>query len=251
MKTICVIPARYASSRFPGKPLALIDGKPMIQWVYQQAAKCKMIDDVIVATDDTRIENACAGFGAGVVMTDPALPSGTDRVYAAIKDTACDVVINLQGDEPFIRPDLLDDIAGLFDDAHIRIATPIKKITDPAELTDPNLVRVVRDKNNYALYFSRAAIPYSRGIQDPLERLAGNDFFKHIGIYAYRKKTLSELTRLPESPLEKTERLEQLRFLENGYPIYTHLTDYDSLSVDTPQDLENANQQIKLKKEKL
>jgi len=250
MKIVCVIPARYASSRFPGKPLAIIDGKPMIQWVYQRALQCKKINDVFVATDDERIKKVCTGFGAGVIMTDPGLASGTDRVFAAIKDKACDVVINLQGDEPFIRPDLLDDIAGLFNDRRIRIATPIKKIINPAELTDPNLVRVVRDKNNFALYFSRASIPYSRGMKNPEERLAGNDFYKHIGIYAYRKKTLSELTRLAESPLEKTERLEQLRFLENGYRIYTYLTDYDSLSVDTPQDLENANQLIKLKKEK-
>lgn len=250
MKVACVIPARYASSRFPGKPLALLDGKPMIQWVYNRAIKSKNIDQVIVATDDKRIADVCAGFSAKVVMTDPSLASGTDRVYQAIKNEQVDVVVNLQGDEPFISPDLLDEIAGLFSNPAIKIATPIKKITNPFELTDPNLVRVVRDINNYALYFSRAAIPFSRDIESSNERLLQHTFFKHIGIYAYRKDVLGALTRLPESTLEKTERLEQLRFLENGYPIYTHVTRYESLSVDTQQDLENANQQIKLKKEK-
>ncbi len=249
MKIVCVIPARYASSRFPGKPLALIDGKPMIQWVYKRAMQCSNISRVFVATDDTRIAAACAAFSAPVVMTAPELPSGTDRVYAAIKDLDVDVVINLQGDEPFILPDLLDEMAALFADEQIQIATPIKKIGSTDDLNDPNLVRVVRDINGNALYFSRASIPFSRGIDAAGERLKHHTFYKHIGIYAYRKKILAELTHLQESALEKTERLEQLRFLENGYRIYTHITSYESVSIDTPQDLEQANQLIKTKKE--
>ena len=249
MNIVCVIPARYASSRFPGKPLALIDGKPMIQWVYRRAMRCSNISRVFVATNDTRIAAACAAFSAPVVMTAPDLPSGTDRVYAAIKDLDVDVVINMQGDEPFVRPDLLDELAALFADEQIQIATPIKKINSTSDLNDPNLVRVVRDVDGNALYFSRASIPFSRGIDDSGERLKRHTFYKHIGIYAYRKNILAELTHLRESSLEKTERLEQLRFLENGFRIYTHITSYESISIDTPHDLEQANQQIKTKKE--
>jgi len=247
MKFVCVIPARYASSRLPGKPLALIGGKPMVQHVYERAAGAAKIDEVIVATDDRRILDAVQEFGGKAVMTDPALPSGTDRVYQAIKDQPdVDVVINLQGDEPFIEPQLLNQLCAVFEEQpEVRIATPIKRIKEAADLENPNLVRVTRDKNGFALYFTRSVIPYLR---DEKERALWHErapFYKHVGIYSYRKDCLAELTALEQSSLEQIEKLEQLRFLENGYRIYTLITDYESLSVDTADDLEKVNRFIK------
>ncbi|MCB0281168.1 MAG: 3-deoxy-manno-octulosonate cytidylyltransferase [Calditrichae bacterium] len=239
MKTICVIPARYASSRLPGKPLAEIAGKPMIQWVYEQASKANNIDEVIVATDHTAIKKAVENFNGMAVMTAPELPSGTDRVYAAIKEKSADIVINLQGDEPFISEKILENLVNVFENPEVEIATAVKKIEKEADISNPNVVKVTRASNGFALYFSRSAIPFIRDNRTPGENLSV--FYKHIGIYAYRKSCLEKLTELGESNLERSEKLEQLRFLENNYRIFTILTDYESISVDTPDDLKKAN----------
>ena len=243
MTTICVIPARYASSRLPGKPLALIADKPMIQWVYQQAVKADKIDRVIVATDHEKIKNAVESFGGEAVLTDPNLASGTDRVAATVQNIDADIVINLQGDEPFVEVELLNKMVSAFSDSNINMATPVRKIKSEEDLNDPNLVRVTKDINNYALYFTRNVIPFLRDCTRD-EWLKNFTYYKHVGIYAYRKEFLLKLTALPEGQLERAERLEQLRVLENGYKIFTVETDYDSISVDTPDDLERVNQLI-------
>jgi len=215
----------------------------MIQWVYERAIRANLVDRVIIATDYEQIHSTVINFGGESILTNPDLPSGTDRVAAAVSDLSADVIINLQGDEPFISSELLSDMTKPFSNSDISIATPIKKIQLFEELDDPNLVRVVKDKNNYALYFTRSVIPHIRGIE---KKYWLNDFtfYKHIGIYAYRKNILEEITNLPESSLEKAERLEQLRFLENGYKIYTVETTYNSISIDTPEDLLNVNDKI-------
>lgn len=237
----CVIPARYGSKRLPGKPLRLIDEKPMIQWVYEQAAKAKYMDMVIVATDHKKIFDTVKEFGGNAVMTSATHSSGTDRVAEAVGELDVDVVINVQGDEPFISPGLLDHMAKLFDRPEIDIATAVHRITDGQDLGNPNLVRVTRDKNHFALYFTRSVIPYFRDEPDQAKWLECTEYYKHIGLYAYRKRTLMEITKLPQSPLERAERLEQLRMLENGYPIYTLLTEYESICVDTEEDLIKVN----------
>ncbi len=249
MNVWCVIPARYGSTRFPGKPLALIGDKPMIQWVYEKALQAKSIDRVLVATDDRRILQTVQDFGGQAVMTPSELPSGTDRVAFAVKDEAVDVVINLQGDEPFVQPELLDALADVFaqrDDVHL--ATPIKRITRYEELIDPNLVRVVIDKDGWALYFTRSVIPYLRDVPEQSSWPEHFPFFKHVGIYAYRKEFLLEFTKWASGALEQAERLEQLRVLENGRKIFTVQTEYESFSVDTPQDLKKINQLLTQKK---
>jgi 3-deoxy-manno-octulosonate cytidylyltransferase (CMP-KDO synthetase) len=242
-----VIPARYASSRFPGKPLALIGDKPMIQWVYEAATKAAQIEEVLVATDHEAIFKKVNGFGGKAIMTASDLPSGTDRVYQAVKNEQADIIINLQGDEPFVSASLLDSLVNVFKDKSIRIATPVTLIKTQMEVSDPNIVKVVRDSNGFALYFSRAAIPYHRDNSN-YNNVDYQPYFKHIGIYAYSKSCLEQLTNLAESSLEKAERLEQLRFIENGYKIFTILTDYNSISVDTPDDLEKVNQMLQEKK---
>lgn len=244
MKAICIIPARYASTRFPGKPLAKIGDKPMIQWVYERCRQARKIDRVVVATDDKRIERAVLNFGGQVLMTPKNLPSGSDRVAFAARRFDADIVVNVQGDEPLIQADLLDQIVSVFQDKRIQIATPVKKIQNQAQLSDANLVRVVRDNQHFALYFSRSVIPYLRDIPNKDIWLEKHTFFKHIGVYAYRDEVLQEITKLPPSDLEQAERLEQLRFLENGYRVFTVETDYESLSVDTREDLNKINQLI-------
>lgn len=244
MRTICVIPARYASTRLPGKPLKKIGGKPMIELVYKKALRAKNINQVIVATDDDRIFNVVKDFGGNAAMTDPGLPSGTDRVYEAIKNIQTDIVINLQGDEPYIESELLEKLVDVFVNENIQIATPICKIENESEITDPNIVKVVKDLNGFALYFSRSQIPFLRDFEKSNITSENHTFYKHIGIYAYRKKCLTQLTQLDESALEKTEKLEQLRFLENGFKIYTVVSDYNSIGVDTPEDLEKINKMI-------
>ncbi|NOX88079.1 MAG: 3-deoxy-manno-octulosonate cytidylyltransferase [Calditrichaeota bacterium] len=245
MNVICVIPARYGSTRFPGKPLTLIGQKPMIRWVYERAVTAAKIDRVLVATDDERIASAVRSFGGEAVLTPSELPSGTDRVAAAVKDENADVVINLQGDEPFVKADLLDALVQVFEDhPEVQIATPIKRIESDHDLFDPNLVRVVKDKNGWALFFTRATIPYLRDIEDRAKWLNNFPFFKHVGIYAYRKDFLMKMTHWSQSSLEKAEKLEQLRVLENGGKIFTIETDYESVSVDTPEDLKKVNKII-------
>ncbi|WP_456443464.1 3-deoxy-manno-octulosonate cytidylyltransferase [Caldithrix abyssi] len=245
MKAVCVIPARFGSSRFPGKPLAKILDKPMIQWVYERASKATLFEKVLVATDDRRIADTVTRFGGAVCLTPSEVPSGTDRVALAVKDLDVDVVVNLQGDEPLIQPELLDELVSVFQ-AHqqVQMATPIKRITDYEDLINPNLVRVVKDKDHFAIYFSRSVIPYLRDVPCQKEWHKNFDYYKHVGIYAYRKEFLLKLTALPPGHLEQAEKLEQLRVLENGFKIYTIETDYNSVSVDTPEELNQLNERL-------
>lgn len=239
---IGIIPARYASTRFPGKPLAIIDGKTMIERVYNQAKK--ILDYVYVATDDLKIETAVKNFGGNVVMTSTLHQSGTDRCAEALSiirnfhTFAFDVVINIQGDEPFIQPDQIKRLMGCFDKPETQIATLAKTIEGDG-IFDPNNVKVVKNKNNEALLFSRSAIPYIRGRETNLWS-ASHTYLKHIGIYAYRVEILNKLTTLQQTSLELAESLEQLRWLENGYKIRIELTDFETISIDTPQDLEKV-----------
>ena len=235
MQVVGVIPARYESSRLQGKPLALIGGRPMIQHVYERAAQSTLLGELLVATDDERIFRAVEDFGGRVVMTSPECPSGTDRVAEAAGPIEADVVVNIQGDEPFLSPRVLDQLVEPFhDDAALEMSTVAREIDDEAALADPNVVKVVRDLRGDALYFSRSLVPHPRrpGVQPTLE---------HIGLYAFRKSFLLEYAKMAPTPLERAEALEQLRALENGRKIRVVLTrDHLGLSVDTPVDLERA-----------
>lgn len=237
-----IIPARYASTRFPGKPLARIGTQSMIARVYGQVKKA--VDDVWVATDDQRIYEECTRIGANVVMTSPDHPSGTDRINEAVRLIGCksDVVINVQGDEPFINPQQITDLKSCFDDTDTHIATLARKF-DVAKgfeaLFDPNLVKVVFSRNMQALYFSRSIIPYVRGVEWK-EWLDKTTFYSHVGVYAYRREVLSQVTALPRSSHEIAESLEQLRWLDNGYKIKVAVTEHPTIGIDTPADLEAA-----------
>lgn len=243
MKFIGIIPARYASTRFPGKPLADMDGKPMIQRVYEQVKG--VLDAVCVATDNVRIEEAVKAFGGEVVMTSDQHRSGTDRCYEAYCKVGqgYDVVVNIQGDEPFIQPKQIEILKGCFTDDSIQIATLVKPFRpdDDFETTlfNANSPKVVLNKNSEALYFSRSIIPYMRG-KHYKEWLPNHTYYKHIGLYAYRATTLQEITRLPQSSLELAESLEQLRWLENGYKIKVGITEQETIGIDTPEDMERA-----------
>jgi 3-deoxy-manno-octulosonate cytidylyltransferase (CMP-KDO synthetase) len=236
-----IIPARYASTRFPGKPLVMIKGKTMINRVYLQATK--ILKHVCVATDDPRIEEEVIRFGGKVIMTSSLHQSGTDRCaealekFKVIANTNFDVVINIQGDEPFIQPEQLIKLMHCFDDKGIDIATLVKPFQSKDDIFSPNHVKVVLNKNNRAMYFSRATIPFLRN-KDVATWKDNHTYYKHIGIYAYRSNVLDEITKLPPSSLEKSESLEQLRWLENGYVIMAEKTEFESVSVDTPEDLE-------------
>jgi 3-deoxy-manno-octulosonate cytidylyltransferase (CMP-KDO synthetase) len=248
MKFICIIPARYGSTRFPGKPLMRIAGSPMIEWVYRRAAQVKLFDKVIVATDDQRIVQAVNDFGGLAELTPADLGSGTDRVAFLARKTDAQVYVNVQGDEPLIAPELLSQVCVPYDDAAVMMTTAVSKIETVKELTDPNLVRVVLDYEGNALYFSRAVIPYLRDRADVQTWFEQHTFYKHIGIYSYRRDFLLKLTALPPGNLEQAEKLEQLRVLENGFKIRTVLTYYHSLCVDTPEDLIQVEKFIKLNK---
>lgn len=250
MKFIAIIPARYASTRFPGKPLALLGGKPVIQRVYEQVAG--VLDDAVVATDDRRIYDAVLAFGGKAEMTSTEHRSGTDRCWEAYRKQggAYDVVVNVQGDEPFIRPAQLEALKRCFDDPETQIATLVKPFAEsdgPEALENPNSPKVVLDSRSRALYFSRSVIPYLRGV-DRAEWLRRHTYYKHIGIYAFRTEVLREVTALPQSPLELAESLEQLRWLENGYRIGVGITNFDTVGIDTPEDLERAERFLKEKK---
>jgi len=242
MKAIGIIPARYQSSRFPGKPLATIHGKSMIQRVYEQSTKAGSLSRVIVATDDERIENAVEAFGGEVLMTSTDHQSGTDRCLEALSkiDEAYGIVVNIQGDEPFIQPGQIDLICSCFNQENTEIATLIKLIQDPLVLDDPNKVKVVVDDADFGIYFSRQCIPHLQKVpkSDWIEQF---NFYKHIGMYAYRSDILKEISALRVSRLEAAESLEQLRWIENGYRIRTAITDFEAMSVDTPEDLEALN----------
>ena len=243
MKFSGIIPARYASTRFPGKPLADMKGKPMIQRVYERVLLT--VDELCIATDDERIEAAAKAFGARVIMTSDRHRSGTERCYEAYckMETRCDVVINIQGDEPFIHPRQIELLKRSFDTPDVQIATLVKPF-EPNEdgekiLFNPNSPKVVLAGNGDALFFSRSVIPCVRG-RKPSEWLTAHTFYKHIGLYAYRANVLKEIVHLPPSPLELAESLEQLRWLENGYRIRTAVTYQETVGIDTPEDMERA-----------
>lgn len=247
MKFIGIIPARYASTRFPAKPLALLGGKPVIQRVYEQVVK--VLDEAVVATDDERIYQAVKSFGGKVVMTSVNHKSGTDRCYEAytLAGNGCDVVINIQGDEPFIQSSQLESIKECFNDSVTEIATLVKPFTadDVYEsLENVNSPKVVVNKNMQAMYFSRSIIPYQRNKDKP-EWLKGHTYYKHIGLYAYKANILKEITELPQSSLEVAESLEQLRWLENGYTIKVGISDVETIGIDTPDDLARAEEFLK------
>ncbi len=246
MKILGIIPARFASSRFPGKPLADIGGKSMIQRVYEQAQKAKSLSKVVVATDDPRILDHVIAFGGDAYMTAENHPSGTDRCFEALQkaggSSKYDYIINIQGDEPFIDPETIEQMTKLLD-FKTEIATAVKKISDYETLFDPNVVKAVLTMRKQCLYFSRQTVPYVRG-HEPETWLEHADFYKHIGLYAYRNDVLEQISHLPPSPLENTEKLEQLRWLGYGYKIYATITNYESIGVDTPEDLEKLNKSL-------
>ena len=234
MKTIAVIPARWGSTRFEGKVLASIAGKPMIQHVWQRCKQAQELDQVWIACDDERIKEACQRFGAQVILTSKLHSSGSDRIAEALKQIEGDIIVNVQGDEPTIEPAIIDNLVKAFKaDAQSSMATVIKAIDRADEMSDPNVVKVVVDQDFHALYFSRSAIPYNRAGKKIV-------YYKHLGIYAYRRDFLMKFTKWPKSPLEETEKLEQLRALEAGYKIKTILTDIETIAVDTPADLARA-----------
>ena len=254
MNFIGIIPARYASTRFPGKPLAMLGGKPVIQRVYEQVVS--VLGEAYVATDDERILNAVKAFGGRAVMTRSDHKSGTDRIEEAVEkleesgesreergerrvESRDCVIINVQGDEPFIQRSQLETVKQLFDDPHTQIATLGKPFESIEAIENPNSPKIVTDVNGYALYFSRSVIPFIRG-KERKEWLSAFPFLKHIGLYAYRREVLAEITQLPQSPLELAESLEQLRWLQNGYRIKVGLTDVETVGIDTPDDLARA-----------
>lgn len=242
MKFVGIIPARYASQRFPGKPLAILGGKTVIQRVYEQVSK--VLNDVFVATDDDRIFNAVEGFGGKAIMTSPNHKSGTDRIEEAVEKIGkdFDVVINIQGDEPFIQESQIKELCACFNDENTQIATlgmPFTKEQGMEAIENPSSPKIVVDNNSYALYFSRSVIPYIRNAQRE-QWIDNYPYLKHIGLYAYRRNVLKEVTQLPQSSLELAESLEQLRWLQNGYRIKVGLTTVETVGIDTPADLQRA-----------
>ncbi|MGO9377717.1 MAG: 3-deoxy-manno-octulosonate cytidylyltransferase [Dissulfurispiraceae bacterium] len=265
MSAIVIIPSRYQSTRFPGKPLSLLLDKPMIQHVYERSKAARLITEVFVATDSEAIFDAVRGFGGKVVMTSANHTSGTDRISEAAeiisKDGhSADIIVNVQGDEPMIMPQMIDEVVSLMEDGRAGIGTLVKRIDDAAEIDDPNVVKAVFNAEGFALYFSRSPIPYHRDMfgtatrksicaeekpgqktsERPNIRVSELAMFKHIGIYAYRKDVLTRFSNLPPSGLEKTEKLEQLRALENGIAIKIGETIYETIGVDTPMDLKKV-----------
>ena len=243
MKFIGIIPARYSSSRFPGKPLALLGGKPVIEHVYGQVSS--VMEDVFVATDDQRIYDAVEAFGGKAIMTRSDHKSGTDRICEALEKVAgsFDVVINIQGDEPFIQKSQLETVMQCFDDPRTQIATLGKPFETMEAVENPNSPKIVLDNDGYALYFSRSVIPFVRG-KEHEEWLSHFPYLKHIGLYAYRTEVLMEISKLPQSTLELAESLEQLRWLQNGYKIKVGLTDVETIGIDTPEDLQRAEEKL-------
>ena len=241
MKFIGIIPARYASTRFPGKPLAMLGGRTVIQRVYEQATA--ILDEAYVATDDERIFQAVEQFGGRAIMTRADHKSGTDRIEEAAEKigTQADVIINIQGDEPFIQKSQIETLMHLFDEPSTQIGTLGKRFESIEAAMNPNSPKIVTDKRGFALYFSRSIIPYVRG-KEQAEWLQHFPHLKHLGLYAYRREVLQEVTQLPQSPLEIAESLEQLRWLENGYRIRVGLTDVETVGIDTPEDLQRAEE---------
>ncbi|MBQ6069552.1 MAG: 3-deoxy-manno-octulosonate cytidylyltransferase [Bacteroidales bacterium] len=248
MRTLAIIPARYASTRFPGKPLALLGGKPVIEWVWECVNKLPMLSNAVVATDDRRIADTVEAFGGRAMMTSDQHRSGTDRCGEVLerlemKGEEYDVVVNVQGDEPFVQQHQLESLVACFDTDGTEIATLKTAIGSKGELMSANNVKVVCDRQGRALYFSRQPIPYLRGAaqEEWLQRVR---YYKHVGIYAFRAATLKELVKLPQTPLELSESLEQLRWLENGYGIRVCETETGNIGIDTPEDLKAAEQYL-------
>lgn len=238
---IGIIPARFASTRLMGKPLADIGGKPMIQRTYESCLSSKLLHKVVIAVDDEKILNVAKSFGADAYMTPNDLPSGSDRIAHVAKKLKADIIVNIQGDEPFINGRMIDQaIEPLLFDRDVEVSTLVKKIDKVEELKSPSIPKVVFDYNNFALYFSRSPIPYVREAKSNLDRVNSGDIYKHIGLYVYRKDALLKFTSLKPTDLENIEKLEQLRMLENGMRIKVVVTEYESFSVDTPKDLEIA-----------
>lgn len=233
-KAAGIIPARYGATRFPGKPLAKIAGKHLVQWVYERAQKATLLEQIIIATDDERIYSTCRDFGAEVRMTSPDHQSGTERVIEVAEGLESPIIINIQGDEPLLQGKMIDDLVHALQDPSISMATLTTKVTDLDRINDPDIVKVVADKNGDALYFSRSPIPHG----------PSDHFLQHIGIYGYQKGFLLKFQALPASRLEETEGLEQLRVLENGYRIKIVSTPFPTLSVDNPRDIMAVENQI-------
>ncbi|MBI4691438.1 MAG: 3-deoxy-manno-octulosonate cytidylyltransferase [Nitrospirae bacterium] len=271
MTAIVIIPARYDSTRFPGKPLTPLNGKPLIQHVFENSQKSKLAAEVIVATDSRAIFEVVLGFGGKAVMTSDIHTSGTDRVAEVAASLNYDIIVNVQGDEPLIRPEMIDDVIGLLDDERAVMGTLVKRIEIPEEIFDPNVVKVVFDKDRFAMYFSRAPIPFDRDnfrmqdarytMQDkdimhhascimyhdtPNFQLPTSNFYKHIGIYSYRKDVLLSLARMKPVELEQVEKLEQLRAIVNGFRIKVKETVFETIGVDTPHDLERVKKWLNL-----
>jgi 3-deoxy-manno-octulosonate cytidylyltransferase (CMP-KDO synthetase) len=243
---IGIIPARYASNRLPGKPLLDLAGKPIIQHVFERARQAKTLNEVLVATDDERISRAVSAFGGKAVVTPTTVQSGSDRAAYAVRNLEADVIVNIQGDEPFINPEMIDEtVQALLDDQQIEVSTPVRKIGSSEELSNPSVVKVVLDENKYALYFSRFAIPFLRVLQDRQDWTKKHQYYRHIGLYVFRKKLLLMFTQWGRSPLEQAEQLEQLRVLEHGHRIKCVITEHDSFSVDTPEDLEHLREKVR------
>ena len=244
MKFIAIIPARYASTRFPGKPLAVLGGKTVIQRVYEQVSK--VLSEAYVATDDERIFTAVEAFGGKAIMTRTDHKSGTDRIQEAIGKIGsdADIIINVQGDEPFIQPSQIETLMHLFNNPETQIGTLGKPFESIEAVENPNSPKIVTDVRGFALYFSRSIIPFIRG-KEHQEWFGQYPFLKHLGIYAYRREVLAEVTQLPQSSLEKAESLEQLRWLQNGYRIRVGLTDVETVGIDTPEDLQKAEAFLK------
>lgn len=239
MRVIGVIPVRLGSTRLAEKPLQEIQGKLLVQRVYEQARQVKRLSRIIIACDDQKIKKACEKFGAEVIMTNKKCRSGTERVAEVARVISGDVFVNIQGDEPLINPRTIEQVVSLFSDRNVQMGTAIYKITEGHQLSDPAVVKVIVGLAGQALYFSRSLIPYPRCREEKV------DFFKHIGLYGYRRSFLLQLARLKPTPLEKIESLEQLRVLEYGFTIKTVVTPYDSVGVDTPEDLERVRQMVR------
>jgi 3-deoxy-manno-octulosonate cytidylyltransferase (CMP-KDO synthetase) len=245
MEVIGVIPARFASTRLEGKVLVDIGGKPMLRHIWERARQASLLDDLIIACDDERVAEAAKNFGAKTAMTAKAHACGTDRIAEVVNPLEANIVINIQGDEPLVHPTMIDSVArALLDDKSLNMATVMKKIEDPSVINDPHVVKVAVDKNNFALYFSRSVIPYhavNSEVKAPV-------YYKHIGLYGYTKDFLFIYKNIPLSSLERTECLEQLRVLEEGFRIKVIETKYDTISVDTPQDLERVKRYLETEK---
>jgi len=240
-KVVAVIPARWDSTRFPGKPLANILGKPMIQWVFERVKKAPSVADVIVATDDKRVYSTVIDFGGRAEMTRNDHASGSDRIAEVVGGMSCDIVVNIQGDEPLVSPEDIEIVINsILSDSSVQIATLKIKINRLDEFLDPNIVKVVTDKNNFALYFSRSPIPFHRDSEPNFEKLNHQPVYKHIGLYAYTRSLLLEFTKWGKSSLEESENLEQLRILEMGIPIRVKETINDSIGVDCPEDIKKV-----------